>query len=280
MANKHQIVAQEQTELERLILNFHDISMRKFRNDFLPKPTFIGVGAGRCGTSALYAMLRSHPEVYLSPLKEVNFFGIRDKESSQFGLTFSEYLNYFLGAAQGQQIGEVSPAYLTYPLSLERIKYYLPNARLIITVRDPYERFVSQFKHHSDKHKINSLDKYAKEALSQYKAGWPNGKNWYAPVKNLYQSLYYEGIDFIYNNFEKENIIIIHQNDLSRNSSSVLQQICKFLGIEEIKIENRRTNMSDSAEVDLEITDSRKQQLKDIFLENQILLKKNYGIVF
>jgi len=37
-------------------------------------PTFIGVGAARSGTTALYHWLRRRPEVYLSPVKETNFF--------------------------------------------------------------------------------------------------------------------------------------------------------------------------------------------------------------
>lgn len=278
MANKHKIVAQEQTELEQLILNFHEITVRKFHNGFMPKPTFIGVGAGRCGTSALYSMLRSHPDVYLSPLKEINYFGIRDKESNLLGLTFSEYLNYFLGATKDQQIGEFSPAYLTHPLSLQRIKHYLPYAKLIITTRAPYERFVSQFKHHSDKHGYTSLNKYAKDAVLQYKAGWPNGKNWYAPVKNLYQSLYFEGIDYIYNNFEKENIIVINQSNLSRNNSLIIHKLCEFLSIKDIELESQKTNMSAETSLDMTISNEVKQSLDDTFFNDLTLLKNTYDI--
>jgi hypothetical protein len=37
-------------------------------------PTFLGIGAPRCGTTWLHRMLREHPEVWLPPIKEVHYF--------------------------------------------------------------------------------------------------------------------------------------------------------------------------------------------------------------
>ena len=37
-------------------------------------PTFIVIGAGKSGTTTLNAMLSSHPQIYMSPLKEPCYF--------------------------------------------------------------------------------------------------------------------------------------------------------------------------------------------------------------
>ena len=38
------------------------------------QPTFIGIGAAKCGTTSVYEYLRQHPDIYVTPKKETNFF--------------------------------------------------------------------------------------------------------------------------------------------------------------------------------------------------------------
>jgi hypothetical protein len=39
-------------------------------------PNFLVIGAGKAGTTALYNYLGQHPEVYVTPTKETNFFAL------------------------------------------------------------------------------------------------------------------------------------------------------------------------------------------------------------
>lgn len=39
-----------------------------------PGPTFLGIGAPKCGTTWLYAQLKGHPDVWLTPIKELHYF--------------------------------------------------------------------------------------------------------------------------------------------------------------------------------------------------------------
>jgi Sulfotransferase family len=56
--------------------------MRSRRGNNQPLPTFLGIGAPRTGTTWLHANLRKHPEVWLTPVKEVHYFDKRDLRRS------------------------------------------------------------------------------------------------------------------------------------------------------------------------------------------------------
>jgi len=138
-------------------------------------PTFIGVGAARSGSTALYHWLTHHPRVYMSPVKETNFFardlvsrnGPGDKEAipdidfyaaeklvaySEFkhaGIVLSEevYEKLFCGESQHLASGEFSPSYLYFArLTANRIKIAVPDCKIIILLRNPVERAWSNYK--------------------------------------------------------------------------------------------------------------------------------------
>src|SRR3977135_4210694 len=81
-------------------------------------PDFFIVGHHKSGTTALYAMLRRHPEIYMPGIKEPRYFAsdlralVRRPERRLRTETFDEYLSLFQAAAPGQRVGEASPSYL------------------------------------------------------------------------------------------------------------------------------------------------------------------------
>lgn len=110
-------------------------------------PNFFIVGAAKCGTTSLYEYLKQTPGVYMSPVKEPDFFSridpvylnppvIRDKK---------KYLALFKKIKDEKVIGEASPVYLRDPQSPKLIHDTVPNARIIIMLRDPVERSFSSY---------------------------------------------------------------------------------------------------------------------------------------
>lgn len=233
-------------ELEQFILKFDTVALYKQRNKILNKPNFIGVGAGRCGTTSLYQYLATHKDVYMSPVKEINYFGIRDIETNEYGITFREYLYYFLGAENQKCIGEISPVYLTISESASRIKEKLGNIKILITIREPIERMVSQYKHHFEQHQIDDINKYCQEGLRVFKDCKQDKykHNWFHPAKNIMQSLYFEGVKRYLEWFGKENVLIITYDRLKENSEAVLSEINQFLDIEKIEKQLDKANSS------------------------------------
>jgi hypothetical protein len=115
-------------------------------------PTFLIVGAQRCGTTSMFKTLAQHPAVLPVVLhKGVHYFDVHYDKGMPW------YLGHFplrhraravqerLGVAPAT--GESSPYYLFHPLAAERIARDLPDVRLIVLLRDPVERAYSAFTH-------------------------------------------------------------------------------------------------------------------------------------
>ncbi len=106
-------------------------------------PDFFIVGHHKSGTTALYEMLRRHPQIFMPQLKEPKFFAsdmpARFEPSSALALprTLEEYLALFDPAAPGQRRGEASPSYLTSRTAAAEIAQARPDARIIAILREP-----------------------------------------------------------------------------------------------------------------------------------------------
>jgi hypothetical protein len=91
------------------------------------RPDFFIVGAPKCGTTALYCYLRQHPQIYVTPLKETNYFALRDQTLDFRGPGDADYVNrlsitretdyraQFTGVHDEIAVGEASPPYLYHP---------------------------------------------------------------------------------------------------------------------------------------------------------------------
>ena len=104
-------------------------------------PDFLGLGVQKGGTTTLHRLLERHPSVFLPPLKEVHYFSLH------FGEGEAWYRNQFASAELEQRCGEITPYYLFHPEVPQRMHALLPKARLIVLLRDPVERALSQYFH-------------------------------------------------------------------------------------------------------------------------------------
>ena len=115
-------------------------------------PSFLLIGAQRCGTTTLHLALKSHPQVVLHPLhKGVNYFDVdyeRGPEWYRSHFPITAYARARAFGAHGAPItGESSGYYMFHPLAAERIALDLPGIQLIALVRDPVERAYSAHRH-------------------------------------------------------------------------------------------------------------------------------------
>jgi len=104
-------------------------------------PNFLVLGAQKGGTSSLRKILLSHPGIFLPQRKEIHFF------SKHWHLPSSWYSDHFAAAPAEQCCGESTPYYLFHPQAAKRISKLLPEAKLIVLLRDPVERALSQVFH-------------------------------------------------------------------------------------------------------------------------------------
>src|ERR1700677_967535 len=115
-------------------------------------PDFFIVGHHKSGTTAMYEMLRGHPQIYMPEMKEPEFFGRQHsgrreavpgatRRAPTFAetrpQTYAEYLALFADAAPDQRVGEASPSYLRSLTAASEIATAQPEARIIAILREP-----------------------------------------------------------------------------------------------------------------------------------------------
>jgi Sulfotransferase domain len=115
-------------------------------------PTFLIIGAERAGTTSLYRYLGRHPQVMTVTLrrKGAHYF------DTNFGNGARWYRSHFpteravhrRARHVGHVVtGEACPYYVFHPLVPERVRSLLPDARLILILRNPVSRAYSHFRH-------------------------------------------------------------------------------------------------------------------------------------
>jgi hypothetical protein len=106
-------------------------------------PDFFIVGHHKCGTTALYEMLKRHPQTFMSPIKEPRFLAsdmrsrFQQERGHRLPETLDEYLALFAGARPDQLVGEATPSYLFSKTAAASIAELQPAARCIAILREP-----------------------------------------------------------------------------------------------------------------------------------------------
>lgn len=106
-----------------------------------PLPDFLVLGAQKAGTTALYAYLRWHPGITGPSWKEVSFFDRHWWRGEAW------YRGQFPLRPGERLVGEASPSYLFHPLAPERARSLVPDAKLIVLLRNPVDRAYSHYQH-------------------------------------------------------------------------------------------------------------------------------------
>ena len=106
-------------------------------------PDFLIIGTQKGGTTSLYSYLSAHRHVSAAVTKEVHYFDFH------YGCGDAWYRAHFAPAvwlrARRQLTGEASPGYLYNPYTPARVAASLPDAKLIVMLRDPAERAFSHY---------------------------------------------------------------------------------------------------------------------------------------
>src|SRR5438093_448879 len=124
--------------MERAMTTLSDHQDRTRMEIGRPRPDFFIVGAPKCGTTAMYAYLRQHPQIFMPFHKEPLFFG-SDLTTRYGRMSLEEYLALFADASRGQRIGEASAWYLYSATAAAEIKAFAPDAQIVVMLRDPVE---------------------------------------------------------------------------------------------------------------------------------------------
>jgi len=206
-------------------------------------PEFFVAGAPKAGTTALHAALARHPALYMSAVKEPKFFLTDGPPPAQGGpgdaKTYREhvwrradYEALFDPAPPGTLRGESTPFYLYSHDAQRRIEALIPDARLIVVVRDPVERAHSNWTHLWSAG-LDPIDDFVRACAAEGEriaAGWADF--WH--YKRL--GLYGQQVQHLYSVFPREQVLVFRYRDLIDDPAGTLDRICAFLGVEQGRI--------------------------------------------
>ena len=129
-------------------------------------PNFLHLGPGKAGSTWVHEALSTHPEVFLTPAKDLYFFSRFYDHGPDW------YAGQFKSAPPDSKvIGEVCPEYLWCPEAAARIHETLgPGLRIMVTLRDPVTRAFSAYLY-QQKHGVTGRAGSGKRILHKLKTG-------------------------------------------------------------------------------------------------------------
>lgn len=215
-------------------------------------PEFLIIGVAKGGTSSLEKTLQKHPEIYM-PGFEINYFELQYKN----GLDW--YKSHF--PHKNKINGEKSSAYSYFMDNHQKMSNTLPDAKLILILRNPIDRAYSNW----NMRKNNGfLSRHIKEFNQKYKKNGifiPNEKfetlidiylNCFFkepicfdfPLDIIHRGYYMDQIDSILDFYHEKQLYITTLDQLHKNPTKVYNEIFNFIGLKNINnIPESKTNI-------------------------------------
>ena len=180
-------------------------------------PNFLYVGPDKAGSSWLHEMLLKHPDVYLSPAKDLYYF---DRYYDR-GLAW--YASQFRDARDETIVGEVCQDYLFHPQAADRIHETLGPVRVMVSLRDPVERAWSSYLY-ARKHGI-----------------WPEpfGEALQTRPELLDHGRYATGLDRFLQRLPREMVHVALFDDLTSDPQAFIDSVTGFLGIDRLPLASK-----------------------------------------
>ncbi len=211
----------------------------RLRSILFPRslPQFIIVGVQKGGTTSLYDYLCQIPQVWSAATKEVHYFDINfDRGMNWYHDRFPIERELELA---GALTGEASPYYLFHPHAIARIKATVPEARLIVCLRNPVDRAISHYWHNVKKGRepLSISDAFAAEPE---RLKGEDARMYLDPTYVSYNHQHYsylsrgyyaDQLHRLFQHFSREQVLIIKSEDLFTDAKSTTEYVCEHIGL-------------------------------------------------
>jgi len=194
-------------------------------------PDFFIVGGSRCGTTSLYSYLKQHPDVFLPERKEPHYYSSQSTPLPYWLLplksiiTKQDYLQLFEDSKENMIVGDASSTYL---MNLDAPKLIFednPNAKIIISLRNPIDRtytaYLAQYRSGNEKKSFGESIRRDFSAITGEELQRQSALN----------SDYYEYVKNYYHYFPKEHIKIIIFEEFIKNPKQTMKELLHFLNL-------------------------------------------------
>ena len=214
-------------------------------------PDFFVVGHPKSGTTALYEMLRRHPDIFMPDGKEPWFFASELHERTPprpegTPSTLAQYRALFAAARPQQRVGEASALYLWSRDAAQRIAAVAPDARIIAILREPasflrslHLQFVqTNIETESELARALALEPARREGRSVPRhTYWPQALLYSEHVR------YAEQLRRYCAHFSREQVLVLIYDDFRSDNEATVRRVLRFLEVrQDAPIEAREAN--------------------------------------
>ncbi len=209
----------------------------------LTLPTFIIAGERRSGTTSLYYWMKQHPDIYLHPVTDMNYFisdeltkartwrdGETDPEGWEKTHDLEDYAGLFKDSEGFSAVGHKGADLLFWKPAHARIAQFLPEAKFIITLRNPVRRAWSHYWNEVGKGREKLSFKAAIEAEEERCR-----KSAYARLHLSYirRGFYRQSLEAFFQHVDPERVLIVALEQSWARPKETLMEIYKFIGVDE-----------------------------------------------
>lgn len=246
-------------------------------------PDLFIVGAPKSGTTSMYSYLKGHPDIFMSSIKEPQFFAIDIFRHQRSVRNLNEYMKCFEGARGEKRVGEASTGYLGSPNAAHEIREFCPQARIIVMLRNPVDVMQAQ---HSERifSRMEHIRDFEAAINSQETRYWRTGPYRGEPVRRLgYRELcrFSVQLERYFDVFGRDNVHVIVFEDLTSDCDAVFAKTLQFLDLSprphqtgEVLNRNRRARSARMQGL-LEHPPASVRHLAHVFLPKS--LRKRFG---
>jgi hypothetical protein len=247
-------------------------------------PDFLIIGAQKSGTTSLYDLLTQHPHVERAALKELNYFDRHFEKGvewyrSQFPLPRRKEERKLI-------TGEATPDYLFYPDAARRAAQVVPQARLIVLLRNPVDRAYSHY-HHQIRKGRETLG--FEEALEAEQARL-RGETDKMPKDELFTSFSFRHFSYLSRGvyvdqllrwsefFDKDQMLVLKSEDLFEHTPETLKVVLDFLHLSDWQPET--WEVRNKGHYEQEMNPATRRRLEEYFQPHNRRLYEHLGVDF
>lgn len=249
---------------------FNDYYRRRLLRPIRKLPDFIIMGTQKGGTTFLFHHLCQHPGVLEPQDKELHFFNQRAHENiDNYKHHFPSKIRTFFNPRLIS--GEATPDYMIYPQVPELIHKHMPNAKLILLLKNPIDRAFSHYKHNLSMRRewysfedaleyeeirtnLDYIDIYTtrKDAIKNY-----------CNFSYKRKGVYVEQVQWIYKYFKRDQVLIVQSERLFSEPNRIIPDIMKFLGLRPIAYTSYPAK--GVSKIDMPLSSSTREKLSHYF---------------
>jgi len=205
-------------------------------------PDFFIVGHPKCGTTALYEMLKRHPQIFMPELKEPRYLAsdmrqrFQPKRSGRLPASMEEYLALFAPAAPGQRVGEASPSYLASHTAAGLIAELQPAARVVAILREPAAFLRSLHLQLLRSHVESEKDLRTALSLEQARSEGRNiPRRSHRPQALQYSDnvRYVEQLRRFHDVLAAEQVLVLIYDDFRAENEATVRKVLRFLEVDD-----------------------------------------------